>query len=159
MTNTLLLNLFLAVIYMALTGDNSVLGFVVAFVIGFGILWIFGRKTGREQYPMRIARIFGFSLYFIKILIKASLEVMWEIITPGFRMTPRIIRYPIDGLTPTQVTTLANAITLTPGTLTVDINEESHFLYIHCMYAREREDAVAAINELRDKMLKGVFGQ
>ena len=60
-------------------------------------------------------------------------------------------------MTDLQITTLANAITLTPGTLSVDVSDDNHDLYVHCMYAKNREDAVLDINELRDRIMTELF--
>ena len=99
----------------------------------------------------------GSRAYFLYILVKANLDVAWEIITPGYAMKPRMIRYDVTGLTPIQITTLANAITLTPGTLSADINDAGDTLYIHAMYAEQKQDATKDLDELRDKLLKLVF--
>ncbi|MEM6505352.1 MAG: Na+/H+ antiporter subunit E, partial [Planctomycetota bacterium] len=53
--------------------------------------------------------------------------------------------------------TLANAITLTPGTLSADINDAGDTLYIHAMYAEAKKDATRDLDELRDKLLRLVF--
>ena len=74
-------------------------------------------------------------------------------------MHPRIIRYPVTGLSHTQMTTLASAITLTPGTLSADVDEAGQTLYIHCMYAHDRDAAVADLDELRDRLMREVFGR
>ena len=91
------------------------------------------------------------------ILVKANLEVAWEIITPGFGMEPRILRYSVAGLSDVEVTTLANAITLTPGTLSADLSEDGETLFIHAMYARDRDQALAAVDQLRHWLLREVF--
>ena len=59
-------------------------------------------------------------------------------VTPGLSMTPRIIRYPVSGLSPIELTTLANAISLTPGTLSIDVSPDDEWLYVHAMYAEDR---------------------
>ena len=102
-------------------------------------------------------RIIVFAVYFLRILIKANLEVAVEVCTPGFRMTPSIIRYDVTGMTDMQITTLANAITLTPGTLSVDVSDRGRFLYVHCMYAKDREAAVRGLDELRHRLMKEIF--
>lgn len=158
MIQTFLINLVLAALYMALTGDTSFLSFVVGFVIGFLIVWFAGKTSGHDTYPGRMLGLLWFAGYFVKILIKANFDVAWEIITPGMHMTPRMIKYPVHGMNAVQVTWLANAITLTPGTLTTDIDDAGEHLYIHCMYAQDRDKAVADLDELRDKLLRGVFG-
>jgi len=157
MINKFLLNLFLMAVYVALSGEVSFFSALAGFVIGLLIVTMIGRATGNGGYVRRVWGVVKFGVYFLYILVKANLEVAREILTPGFTMTPRIIRYPVDGLTPVEVTTLANAITLTPGTLSADITDDSSVLYIHCMYAEQREDAVEAIDELRNWLMREVF--
>ena len=157
MINKFLLNLFLAAVYVILTGSLSFLNALLGFAIGFFIMAVIDRTTGRAVYVRRVWGMLRFAGYFLWILIKANLEVALEIMTPGFKMTPRIIRYPVDGLTAAEVTTLANAITLTPGTLSADIDDAGQTLYIHCMYAKDREQAVAGLDELRHALLREVF--
>jgi len=157
MIQLFLLNLFLATVYIILTDDLSGGNVIIAFLIGAFVTTIYARATERPSYLGKIGRLLRFLCFFGFILIKANLEVAWEIITPGFTMTPRIIRYPVDDLTQVQVTTLANAITLTPGTLTVDVDEPGDYLDIHCMYASNEDAAVAAIDRLKDRLVREVF--
>lgn len=157
MINKFLLNLFLAVSYVALTGSVNLLNAIGGFLIGMGIVTLMSHAIGQHGYVRRMWGLVKFAAYFMYILVKANLIVAWEIITPRFNMTPRIIRYPVDGLTEIEVTTLANAITLTPGTLSADIDDEGKMLYIHCMYAEDRQSAVADLDELRCWLLREVF--
>lgn len=157
MTKMLLLNLFLAMVYVALTGDISGLNFLIGFGLGFVVVTLFCRATGTPSYPRKYLRLMSFALYFMRILLMANLQVAWEIITPGFSMKPRIIRYPVHELTPVQITTLANAISLTPGTLTADVDEGGSFLYIHSMYGADREGTVRDLDELKNRLMAEVF--
>lgn len=154
-----LVNLALAALYMALMHSTAFLTFLVGFVIGFVIVWFYGKASGTDTYPGRMAGLLLFFAYFIKILIKANLQVAWEIITPSLHMTPRIVKYPVRGMSEPEITWLANAITLTPGTLSMDLDEKGEHLYIHCMYAQDRDEAIAALDELREELLRGVFGR
>ncbi|MEM7625379.1 MAG: Na+/H+ antiporter subunit E [Planctomycetota bacterium] len=157
MINKFLLNLFLAVVYVALAGDVSFLSLLTGFIIGLLIVTLIARATGQSSYMRRVWGLFRFGVYFVYILVKANYEVAREVLTPGFTMTPRIIRYSVEGLSPVEITTLANAITLTPGTLSADINDEGTVLYIHCMYAEDRDAAVAALDELKIWLIREVF--
>ncbi len=152
-----LLNLSLAFVYVLLTGDASFFNSLIGFAIAFIILTMMGWSFGYRSYPQKVFKLVSFVAYFIRILIQANLGVAKEIITPGHQMTPRIIRYDTDGLTPVQTTFLANAITLTPGTLTADISADGRWLYLHAMYAQDRETAIAEIDELRNRIMREVF--
>ena len=152
-----LLNLLLAAIYLALTDEVSFLNVVIGFAIGAAAVQIYVRTTSRPSYFGKGVRLVRFVGYFLYILAKANLQVAKEILTPGLQMTPRIIRYPVHGLTPVQITTLASAITLTPGTLSADIDDAGEYLYIHAMYAQDREQAVAELDDLKHRLMDAVF--
>ncbi|MFW6059781.1 MAG: Na+/H+ antiporter subunit E [Phycisphaeraceae bacterium] len=157
MTKMLLLNLFLALVYVALTGDISGMNFLIGFGLGFLVVTVFCRAVGTPSYPRKYFRLLSFGLYFLRILIMANLQVAWEIITPSLNIRPRIIRYPVHELTPVQITTLANAISLTPGTLTCDVDDDGEHLYIHAMYGEDREATVRSLDELKDRLMAEVF--
>ncbi len=157
MMQLFMLNLLLAAVYVLLTDEFSGLNIAIGFLIACGILTIYGMGTGRGGYPVRLFRLVRFLFYFMWILFLANLQIAWEIITPGLNQTPRIIRYPVDHLNDVQITTLANCITLTPGTLVVDVSEDRKYIYVHCMYAKDREKAVAELDDLRLHIEREVF--
>jgi multicomponent Na+:H+ antiporter subunit E len=152
--NLFLLNILLAMLWMFMWGSFHSYSLLAGLLLGYLLLGIVSRTTGAQSYGTRGWRFMLFSIYFIRILIKANLIVAWEIITPGYQMTPGIIRYPIKGMTDFQITSLANAITLTPGTLSVDLDDKTEFLYVHCMYAQNRPEAVKDLDELRDRIME-----
>lgn len=156
--NLLLFNLFLAVLWMFMWEAFDIYSLLAGFLLGYLLLGIVSRTMDGCGYGTKGWQLISFAVYFVRILIKANLQVAWEILTPGYHMTPRFIRYPVGDLTPVQATALANAITLTPGTLSTDISEDHEYLYIHCMYAKDRQQAVNEIDELRGRMLKELFG-
>jgi len=80
-----------------------------------------------------------------------------EVITPGLHMKPRLIRYDVAGMSAAEITTLANAITLTPGTLSADIDDAGETLFIHCMYAADRQSAVDELDDLKLRILVDLF--
>jgi multicomponent Na+:H+ antiporter subunit E len=157
MINKLLLNLFLAGVYVALAGQVTLLNLLAGLVIGMFVITLMGRAQGQRSYLRRVYGVLRFSIFFFLILIKANIEVAREILTPGFSMTPRILRYPVHGLSPVQITTLANAISLTPGTLSADIDDAGEVLYVHSMYADDRGEAIADLDQIKRWLLREVF--
>ena len=152
-----LLNLLIALLWMMMWGSYDVYTLLGGVVVGYLLLGLISRASGMTNYGARVWKLLFYLAYFIKILVIANLQVAWEIITPKFGMSPRIIRYDVAGMTPVQITTLANSITLTPGTLSADISDDGHYLFVHCMYAGDREKAVQGLDELRDRILQEVF--
>lgn len=157
MTVNILLNIALTLLWMMLNRDTSFLNGVLGFGLGAVVVELGLRASGKGTYVLQLRDLVRFVCYFLYILVKANLDVAWEIITPGMNMKPRMIRYDVTGLSEMQVTTLANAITLTPGTLSADVNDDGDTLYIHAMYAENKKDATKDLDELRDKLLKLVF--
>ncbi len=150
-------NLVLAVVWCLLWGSGSVWTFIGGLIIGSIVVAGFNRATGREPYLRRVARLARFGAYFSRVMVKSNLQVAREVITPGFKMKPSILRYPVDHLTNIEKITLANAITLTPGTLSMDISPDGRWLYLHCMYSESSDAALADIDELAANLRKGVF--
>lgn len=132
--NLFFINLLLAMIWTAMTGNltlpNLVAGFVFAYLVLFALRPFFG-ATG---YFRKLPKAVGFVLYFVKEMLVSSVRVAWDVITPAHRSRPGIVAIPLEAQTPMEITLLANAITLTPGTLSLDLSEDQRVLYIHAMF-------------------------
>lgn len=75
----------------------------------------------------------------------SALRVAWLVVQPKLRLRPAIIAYPLTVTTDAQITLLANMITLTPGTLSVDVSADRRILYIHAIDVADREALVGDI--------------
>lgn len=84
-------------------------------------------------------------LFFIKELVLSALRVAWLVVQPKLRLRPAIIAYPLTVTSDAQITLLANMITLTPGTLSVDVSADRRILYIHAIDVADREALVGDI--------------
>jgi multicomponent Na+:H+ antiporter subunit E len=78
-------------------------------------------------------------------LILGALRVAWLAVQPVPKLRPGIIAYPLTVTSDAEITLLANMITLTPGTLTIDVSEDRRTLYIHAIDIDSRERLVGAI--------------
>ncbi len=159
-----LTNLVLAVLWGFLWGEMSLWTLLVGFAGGYVVLFLFTRihnpSALRDAYPARVLDGIKFSGYFIKQLIISNLQIAWEVITPGFGMTPRLIRYDVTGMTDTQVAAFSTAVTLTPGTLVVDMRDSpdgKRLIYVHCMYAQSRIEATKELDGMRNRMSRDLF--
>jgi multicomponent Na+:H+ antiporter subunit E len=152
-----LLNLLLALLWTFTWGSFDIYTLTAGFVLGYLLLGLYSRVTQSQGYGVRVFHLLSFFAYFVRILIIANIQIAIEVLTPTHYQTPRIIRYDVSQLNEVQVTALANTITLTPGTLAIDISKDRQWLYIHCMYAADREAAVRSLDELRDRLIREVF--
>lgn len=130
----LLLNLTLMGLWVAATGiftyKNSVLGFLVGFIV----LWWLRSLLGETAYFRKLPLGIWFSLLFLWELLKSNLRVAWDVVTPSILRKPGIIAIPLDAKTDLEITVLANLITLTPGSMTMDVSEDRKTLYVHEMF-------------------------
>jgi len=83
-----------------------------------------------------------FVVYFLFQLVKSNFQVAWEVITPGSKVNRAIVAIPMHVSTDGLVALVGNAITLTPGTLTVDVHEAPEAggyptLYVHVLHFEE----------------------
>jgi multicomponent Na+:H+ antiporter subunit E len=137
MKQKLILNILLAVVWASVTGALTPQNFVVGFIIGFGVIFILQPLLGRDEYGSRVLYWVGFLLWFVRELFVSSFRVAIDVLTPAHRMNPGVIAVPLDVETDAEITLVANTISLTPGTLSLDVSEDRRTLYIHAMYIRD----------------------
>jgi multicomponent Na+:H+ antiporter subunit E len=152
-----MLNLALAIVWQVVTGAFSLGGLVAGFCVGYVVLWIARPMFGDSQYFGRLWRIVGFFLYFLKELIVSSLRVAYDVVTPPIHARPGVIEVPIEAKTDLEITLLANLITLTPGTLTLDVAPDRKSLYVHAMFAGDPETVRAEIRNGMERRLLEVM--
>ncbi|MEM7499378.1 MAG: Na+/H+ antiporter subunit E [Pseudomonadota bacterium] len=93
---------------------------------------------------MKPVHIVWLVIYFLWELFNSAWRVFAEVMTPGLNVSPQFHAMPLDALTDLQITMTANMITLTPGTLTVDVSPDRKQLLIHSMYTDDGTEAVNA---------------
>jgi len=150
----LLLNIGLALAWAALTGEFSPANLLIGFGLGYLTLLAARRALGPSSYFGKVRLAIGFALFFLWELILSNLRVAHDVLTPRHHMRPRVIAVPLDARTDAEITTLANLISLTPGTLSLDVSADRRTLYIHAMYAA---DAEAVRREIKDGLERWVL--
>lgn len=115
-------------------------GFLGLFVLSVSLAFN-GMRTSLNQLLAVIRLIF----FIVKELVVSSVRIAWDILTPTVYARPRIVRIPIDDLDDVAITILANAISLTPGSLALEVSNNRQYLYVHVMYAEDRDAAVKNI--------------
>lgn len=156
MTFQLILNLMIAVIWMFLSESYSFASFLVGFVIGAALLFLLNRFIPDTYYFREVKAILFLIFLFIKELILANLEVLKWVYKPKLNFQPGIIALPIDVKNNWEITLLANLITLTPGTLSVDISRDQRFIYIHAIDLPDVNQTIVGIKETFEKAIKEV---
>ncbi len=134
MTSLFGFNLLLAFGSCALLGGFTFANLTAGFLVGFATLSLTGPLFGNEDYFRRMVRVTQLILYFAWELVVSSLQVVWDVVTPVQKSRPAIVAIPLDITDPTQITVLANLISLTPGSLSLDVSHDERVLYVHGMF-------------------------
>jgi multicomponent Na+:H+ antiporter subunit E len=137
---SLLANLLLALVWAALTADFSVANLLVGFGLGFVILVASQRVFGETRYATRALRVAAFLLFYVRELVLANVRVAVDVVTPRHRARPGVVAVPLDARTDAEITVLANLITMTPGSLTLDVSDDRKVLYVHVMFVDDPDE-------------------
>lgn len=142
-------------VWVALTGDFIFLNFAFGFGLGFVVLGLVNRDRTAKKYFKLLPSLIGFIGFFLYELIKANIQVAYEVMTPTLYMKPGIVSVPLDVKTDLEITFLANLISLTPGTLSIDVSESREVLYVHAMYVLDKDEFIFGIkNGFERKVLE-----
>lgn len=151
-------NLSLMLVWVLITGDISIQNLSLGFLIGYGVLAFALTSDAVDSrfraYVRRLPMAFVFLLRFLKDMLVSNLRVAYDVVTPTHLMRPGIIRMPLEASTPGEITFLANIISLTPGTLSLDVDEEGKALFIHVMYLDDEAVTLAELKSLEARMLE-----
>jgi multicomponent Na+:H+ antiporter subunit E len=140
-------NLMLALAWVAMTGGFTPLNYLLGFVLGYVILVFSQRVLGSTSYFRKGMQIARFAGYFSREMLLANLRVAYDVITPGYHMRPAIVAVPLDAKTDAEITMLANLITVTPGSFSLEVSDDRTVLYVHAMYV---DDPASFRREIKD---------
>lgn len=140
-------NLLLAFVWAAAGGEISLGSVVVGFGVGYAVLFVCRRVFVDDSYFARLPRVAGFGLFVAREIVWASLRISFDVLTPRHRSRPGVVAIPLDAETDAEITLLANVVSLTPGTLTLDVSDDRKTLYVHAMFI---DDAEALRREIKE---------
>jgi multicomponent Na+:H+ antiporter subunit E len=152
----ILLNVFLAWIWMFLKVSYDSVTFFVGYFFGLVIIFTFRRFFNSRFYLYRVIAVFRLFFIFIRELIMSNIAVLKVILKPKLDMKPGIFALKTELQSDWEITILANLITLTPGTLVIDISPDNQTLYIHAMDIDDVDDAINSIKNTFEKAIMEV---
>lgn len=134
-----LLNLLLAACWAALAGSFTLASLALGFGVGYLALWAARPLFGATTYFERVFRVLRLALLFIYELVVSSLRVVWDVLTPTHLSRPGIVALPLDVEGEGGILLVANLVSLTPGSLSLDISPDCKTLYVHAMFVEDPE--------------------
>lgn len=113
-----------------------------------------GRVLRRlERAAVRSVRTVAFFGHYGRLFLMANLIVAWEIITPGRGLAPAIVELPLRSRTGPEIASIVHLITLTPGTLVLEVRVNPPALYVHGMHAADPNRFRAQLIDLENRLL------
>jgi multicomponent Na+:H+ antiporter subunit E len=151
-----LVNLLIGVIWMFLQDDWSVLTFFSGYLFGLLVLYILRRYLPTKFYLVTLLAIVQLFFVFIYELFTSSILVIRQILRPKINITPGIFTLETELEGDLEVTLLALLLTLTPGSVVVEVTSDSKKFYIHAMDIPESSNAVLLSKAKFEKAIKKV---
>ena len=136
--------LWLTAVWVGLWGSvtaANVLGGLAVALLLVTALPLTELPTAAVVRPVALLRFLGF---FVVDLVRSSVQVAALVLTPRRALRQAVVAVPVRGASDSLLTLLANAISLTPGTLTLEVDRPGSTLYVHLIDVGEGVDAVRA---------------
>ncbi|MCR6673367.1 Na+/H+ antiporter subunit E [Devosia ginsengisoli] len=137
----------LALIWAAITGTFSGLNLLLGAAIGIVAVLLLRKNLGPPRRFRQLRNAASLAALFLYELAASAVRVAIVVLTPDMKsaLKPAIIAFPLSVKSDAEITLLANLITLTPGTLSVDVSEDRSLLYVHALNFGTREGLIADI--------------
>ena len=140
--------------------QHLVIGIFIAAFIAFMTGDFFVQRPHVLKHPLRYWYFIAFYIpVFLWECLKANIDVAYRVLHPKLPINPGIVKVKTSLKSDTALTFLANSITLTPGTLSVDIDSDNGILYVHWIdvKTKDTDTATKIIAERFEKILKKIF--
>jgi multicomponent Na+:H+ antiporter subunit E len=112
---------------------------------------------GVIKFIVRIIKFVIFIFYYLKELFLSSLYVAYDIITPKDLSKPGIVEVPVDLKSDTAIIAYANLISMTPGSLTMDMSPDKKKIYIHAMYLHDKDAFIRKMKKDLERRIAEIF--
>jgi multicomponent Na+:H+ antiporter subunit E len=153
----LLLNVLLALAWVALTGQYTAINLLAGFMLGYVLLIPAQYRKEGTTYFRKAPLVIKFVFYFIWELIVANVRVLISVLGPLRNLRPAIVAVPLDIKSDAEITMLANMITLTPGTLSLDVSADRSVLFVHAISVDDVEQFKRETKEGFERAVQEVF--
>jgi len=154
-----LAGLVLALMWAAITGSFTFGNLLFGGAIGFVALWLMRDRIVRPTLARKFGRALSLALLFLYELTLSAVRVAILVLRPDMKkhLKPAIVAFPLTVRSDPEITLLANLITLTPGTLSVDVSKDRRVLYVHVLSMPNRQRLIDGIAGGFEKKIREVF--
>jgi len=152
-----LLNLFIAFLWMLLKDEDElrISTFIGGFLVGIVIIFLMHRFFGTQFYLRRLLSIINLLFIFNWELILSSILIIKQILSPRLDIKPGIFTYKTELQGDWEITVLSMLLTLTPGSVVLEVNPDGDVFYIHAMdIEKSKADVLRSIGKFERAILE-----
>ncbi|MDQ0976414.1 multicomponent Na+:H+ antiporter subunit E [Neobacillus niacini] len=149
----ILLNMVLAFLWMFIKVSYDPISFIKGYIFGLLVIFVLRRYFASRFYLFRLWSFIKLIFIFIKELILSNIAIVKIVLKPKLDMRPAIFAMDTALTKDWQITLLSSLITLTPGTLVIDVSDDNKTLFIHAMNIGEVEDEINSIKNSFEKAI------
>jgi len=153
----LIVNLLLTLVWAVVTGSFTLHNLVLGFVVGALSLLLVREQLPASLHRARPVKVLLLAGLFLKELTLSAIKVAFMLLRPNMRLRPGIFAFPLTITRDFEITLLANLITLTPGTLSVDVSDDRKTLYVHALDCHDPAAERRAISTGFERRIREAF--
>ncbi|WP_042461370.1 Na+/H+ antiporter subunit E [Neobacillus dielmonensis] len=149
----ILLNVVLAFLWMFIKVAFDPISFIKGYLFGLLVMFLLRRFFRSRFYLYRVWAFIRLTFIFLRELVLSNIAIVKIVLKPKLDMRPGIFALETDLTKDWQITLLSSLITLTPGTLVIDVSEDNRTLFVHAMDIGEVEDEISSIKQTFEKAI------
>lgn len=154
MSIQLWLNLFIAFLWMQLNDHWSTLNFLIGYLVGMGLIFLFRRFFAQPFYLRKLWAAFKLFFIFVKELVLSGIFVIEQTLIPEPTYKVGVVPLKTKLESDIELTLISLMITLTPGSVVLEISPDRSTLYVHAMGV---PDATHTVMKARDAFEKAIM--
>jgi multicomponent Na+:H+ antiporter subunit E len=153
----LIVTLLMGMIWVVISGSASAHNLIFGLILSVAIIGLLREQINGTSYLSRIVKIISLLGLFLLELAKSAWKVSVLVLSPRLNVQPGIFAFPLTVRSDAEITLLANLITLTPGTLSVDVSDDRTTLYVHALDCSDPDAARREIANGFERKILEVF--
>ena len=156
--NYVIWSIILGVVWVAVTGAFTMPNFALGTAFGAASLFFIRGNIAPTPFFLRVVPVLSLLRLFLYELMMSAIKIAALVLRPKMNLKPGIFAYETALIKDSHITLLANLITLTPGTLTVDVSDDRRTLFIHAIDCSDVEATIASIRNGFERKIWEAFG-
>ncbi len=153
-----LLSVTLLALWLLLNNSVSAGHIVLGSILALCIPWLTVRLNPPRQTIRRPMLALRYLLVLLWDILVSNVLVAIQVLGPTHKLQPAFIAVPLELTAELPITVLASSISLTPGTVSVDVSKDRRWLYVHVLSMDDEEETIAGIKDRYERPLKEIFG-